>query len=76
MSEPAYSQGRANSPVVLARGRAQPGASRLVSPLTRRRHARCNSLLRDTPSVAAAVAPRRSRGTLAARSTLEERWAD
>ena len=65
-----------NSPVVLARGRAQPGASRLVNPLTRRRHARCRSLLPDTPSVAAAGAPRRSRGTQAARSTLERRWAD
>jgi len=64
---------RPNSPVVLSRGRAQPGASRLFHPLTRRRHARCNSLLQGTPSVAAAGAPRRSRGTQAARSTLERR---
>jgi len=52
-----------NSPVVLARGRAQPGASRLGNALTRRRHVRCSSLLPDAPSVAAAAAPRRSRGT-------------
>jgi len=62
--------------VVLARGRAQPGASRLWDRLTRRRHARCSSLLQGTPSVAAAGAPRRSRGTLAASSTLERRWGD
>jgi len=64
---------RPNSPVVLSRGRAQPGASAPRATLTRRRHARCSSLLPDTPSVAAAGAPRRSRGTLAARSTLERR---
>jgi len=62
--------------VVLSRGRPEPGASRLVNPLTRRRHARCSSLLPVPPSVAAAGAPRRSRGTWAARSTLERRWAD
>jgi hypothetical protein len=73
---PLYRKRRPNSPVVLARGRAQPGASAPLAPLTRRRHARCNSLLQETPSVAAAGAPRRLRRTEAACSTLERRWGD
>jgi len=64
---------RPNSPVVLARGRAQPGASRLLNPLTRRRHARCSSLLQGTPSVAAARARRVAR---AARRPRAAHWKD
>jgi len=59
--------------VVLTRGRAKPGASRLWNPLTRRRHAGCFVLPPDARSVAATGAPRRSRGIRAARSTLERR---
>jgi len=56
-----------------ARGRPKTGALRLGNPLARRRHAGCNSLLQDAPSVAAAGAPRRSHRTEATCGSLKGR---
>jgi hypothetical protein len=51
-------------------------ALRASEPLARRRHAGCYALPPNARSVPATVAPRRLRGRVAARSTLESRYSD